>query len=203
LLLDPAYLAKYRQHILGRTESPRGTTHMAIIDNDGNIASMSVSNGEGCGHLIPGTGIMLNNMLGEEDLNSTGFHKWTPDQRMTSMMSPTLLLTADGDEIALGSGGSNRIRTAILQVILNLVDYGMSPADAVNSPRIHYEKGLLSIEGGFDNREITRLLGRYPDHKIWQERSLYFGGTHTVMKNSAGFSGAGDIRRGGVYRIVT
>lgn len=203
LLLDPAYLAKYRQHILGRSESLRGTTHMAIIDKDGNIASMSVSNGEGCGHLIPGTGIMLNNMLGEEDLNSIGFHKWRPDQRMTSMMSPTLLLTPDGDEIALGSGGSNRIRTAILQVILNLVDYGMSPKNAVNSPRIHYEKGLLSIEGGFDNKEITRLVGRYPEHRMWQERNLYFGGTHTVMKNSTGFSGAGDIRRGGVDRIVT
>lgn len=201
-ILDPVYLAKYRQLISGHAQALRGTTHMGVIDNKGNIASMSVSNGEGCGHLIPGTGIMLNNMLGEEDLNSDGFHNWTPDQRMTSMMSPTLLLTRSGAEIALGSGGSNRIRTAILQVIINLLDYGMSPVDAVNSPRIHYEKGLLNIEGGFDHREIKGLVKNFPDHKIWVERNLFFGGTHTVMHKSRRFDGAGDIRRGGIAQIV-
>ena len=163
---------------------------------------MSVSNGEGCGHLIPGTGIMLNNMLGEDDLNSDGFHNWTPARRMTSMMSPTLILRDDGQEIALGSGGSNRIRTAILQVIINLLDYDMSPADAVNCPRIHYEKGLLNIEGGFEHKEVTDLVSYFPDHKIWQGRNLFFGGTHTVTHKSHRFDGAGDIRRGGNARIV-
>lgn len=201
-LLDPEYLDKYRQHILGRARSLRGTTHVSIIDKAGNVASMSMSNGEGCGHLIPGTGIMLNNMLGEEDLNTDGFHNWPPDQRMTSMMSPTLLFTSSGDMIALGSGGSNRIRTAILQVIINLLDYGMSPEDAVNSPRIHYEKGLLNIEDGFEQNEVTGLVGHYPEHKLWDERNLFFGGTHTVMRNANRFAGAGDIRRGGIANIV-
>ena len=201
-LLDPVYLRQYRQQVSGYAEALRGTTHMSIIDNKGNIASMSVSNGEGCGHVIPGTGIMLNNMLGEEDLNNDGFHNWTPDQRMTSMMSPTLILTKAGAEIALGSGGSNRIRTAILQVIINLLDYGMSPADAVNEPRIHFEKGLLNIEGGFDYKVIAELVRKFPDHTIWQERNLFFGGTHTALHESLRFDGAGDIRRGGITRIV-
>jgi len=201
-LLDPDYLNTYRRQIFGRARSLRGTTHVSIMDKTGNIASMSMSNGEGCGHLIPGTGIMLNNMLGEEDLNTNGFHNWPLDQRMTSMMSPTLLFTPDGDIIALGSGGSNRIRTAILQVIVNLADFGMSLDDAVNFPRIHYEKGLLSIEGGFDNNEIMKLIRDYPEHKIWQERNLFFGGTHAVMRRADHFDGAGDVRRGGIANTV-
>jgi len=201
-LLDPVYLRKYQRHILDRAQSLRGTTHVSIMDKMGNIASMSMSNGEGCGHLIPDTGIMLNNMLGEEDLNTDGFHGWPPDQRMTSMMSPTLLFTPDGSSIALGSGGSNRIRTAILQVIINLIDYGMSLEDAVNSPRIHYERGLLSIEGGFQHTEINRLIEHYPEHKIWQKRNLFFGGTHAVMRKAEHFDGAGDVRRGGVANKV-
>lgn len=202
-LLHPEYIGKYRRHIMGRAQFTRGTTHVGIIDQWGNIASMSMSNGEGCGHMIPGTGIMLNNMLGEEDLNSGGFNTWSTDQRMSSMMSPTLLLTPSGDMIALGSGGSNRIRTAILQVIINLLDYNMQLEDAVNSPRIHFERGLLNIEDGFQHDEIARLVEMYPQHKIWQDRNLFFGGTHAVMRKTRQFVGAGDPRRGGVAKIVS
>ncbi|MEE8428678.1 MAG: gamma-glutamyltransferase, partial [Gammaproteobacteria bacterium] len=105
-LLDDDYLKRYREEIAGRPAALRGTTHIGVIDKNGNVASLSVSNGEGCGALIPGTGIMLNNMLGEQDLNPAGFHRWTPNERMTSMMSPTLLVDGKGRLIATGSGGS-------------------------------------------------------------------------------------------------
>ncbi|RTZ96921.1 MAG: gamma-glutamyltransferase, partial [Candidatus Neomarinimicrobiota bacterium] len=87
------------------------TTHMSIIDSQGSAASVTTTNGEGCGYIIPGTGIMINNMLGEEDLNPDGFHNWETTKRMETMMSPTIVIGDFGPELVLGSGGSNRIRS--------------------------------------------------------------------------------------------
>lgn len=196
-LLNPVFLAQYRDQIVGRAQSYRGTTHMSVIDGDDNIASMTVSNGEGCGHVIPGTGVMLNNMLGEEDINPGGFHRWPLNQRMTSMMAPGVILFEDGRRIAIGSGGSNRIRSAILQVLTNLIDYGMSVEQAVNAPRIHLEGEHLSIENGFNPAELGAVQSDYPDHTVWPTQNLFFGGTHTVMSDGDVFQGCGDPRRGG------
>jgi len=201
-LLDPEYVAGYREQILGRAQSLRGTTHISVMDAQGNVASLSVSNGEGCGHIVPGAGVMLNNMLGEQDLNPRGFHRWPPDQRMTSMLSPSLAVFPDGRHIAIGSGGSNRLRTAILQVLVNLVDFHMNLEDAVHAPRIHCEADLLNIEGGFAADDLRSLGARFPQHKIWEERNLFFGGTHCVEWDGVTFHGSGDPRRGGVALIV-
>lgn len=197
-LLDSQHLQVYRQVVREHARCNRGTTHISVMDAAGNAAAMTVSNGEGCGHLVPGTGIMLNNMLGEEDINPAGFHCWQPGQRMTSMMSPGLLKLDSGVEAVLGSGGSNRIRTAILQVISNLVDFGMSPEQAVAAPRIHYEGGKLNIEPGLDDRVTDQLAAAYPDHHLWQQRNLFFGGVHSVEWDGSRFHGVGDPRRGGV-----
>ncbi|MEN8129247.1 MAG: gamma-glutamyltransferase [Pseudomonadota bacterium] len=201
-LLDEDYLQRYRQQISATAQAQRGTTHISIIDAHGNVASMTVSNGEGCGSIIPGTGIMLNNMLGEQDLNPGGFHQWTENQRMSSMMAPSLLVEPVGRLTAMGSGGSNRIRSALLQVFINLIDFGMDVETAVRSPRIHLEGNRLSVEGGFKMAEIERLIRHYPDHEIWTELNLFFGGVHSVVQDTSGFSGAGDHRRGGVSRLV-
>jgi gamma-glutamyltranspeptidase/glutathione hydrolase len=196
-LLDPDFLSLYKQQIYKRAQVTRGTTHISVMDKLGNMASLTTSNGEGCGHILNGTGIMLNNMLGEEDLNPRGFHKWTCNQRMTSMMSPTLAFSGHGQRIALGSGGSNRLRTAILQVLVNLTDFDMPLDEAVNSPRIHFENDLLSIEKGFDHSQIELLCRHYTKNTLWKERNLFFGGTHAVMEQQGKFSGIGDPRRGG------
>lgn len=201
-LLDPAYLEIYHRQIVGRATASRGTTHMSVIDGAGNVASLSCSNGEGCGAIVPGTGIMLNNMLGEDDLSPHGLHDWREDQRMSSMMAPSLVVRPDGKFIATGSGGSNRIRTAILQVLINLIDFRMAVEPAVCSPRIHVEGVKLSIEAGFDAERLAPLLARFPEHEIWSELNLFFGGAHTVLSGARGFQGAGDPRRGGVSRLV-
>ncbi len=199
-LFEPEHLEAYRREVMGRPGNLRGTTHMNAIDAQGNVASMTISNGEGCGHVVPGTGIMLNNMLGEQDLNPDGFHRWLPDQRMSSMMSPTLLFQPDGTIVATGSGGSNRIRTAILQLLLNLVEFQMPLDEAVSGPRIHFEEGLLNVEGGFDPDEVATLVQDFGKSKIWQERNLFFGGAHSASYSPRGptFHGAGDPRRQGV-----
>jgi len=88
------------------------TTHLAAIDSDGLCASVTCSNGTGSGMVVPGTGFHLNNMLGEEDLNPRGFHQSAPGERISSMMSPTLILEQGMVRAGLGSAGSNRIRSA-------------------------------------------------------------------------------------------
>ncbi|MFU8859271.1 MAG: gamma-glutamyltransferase family protein [Cyclonatronaceae bacterium] len=197
-LLDSRLLKVYREQIRNNPRFSRGTTQISIIDRDGNMAALSASNGEGSGLVVPGTGVMLNNMLGEEDLNPGGFDKWACNRRMTSMMAPSILLMPDNRSVALGSGGSNRLRTAILQVILNLTDRGMAPVEAVNHPRIHYENGLLSAENGFSAADLDDLLREYPVHKVWNGKNLFFGGVHVAGRSGKNFIGAGDPRRGGV-----
>lgn len=201
-LLAPEWVDQYRAVLRNHPIVSRGTTHISVVDGLGNAASLSLSNGEGCGHVLPGTGIMLNNMLGEEDLNPDGFHQWRENVRVSSMMAPTI---AEHDRrlIALGSGGSNRLRTAILQTLCNLIDFGMPAADAVAASRIHIERDLASIEPGFSEAAVAALIEVWPEHHCWDEQSLFFGGCHTVINDGKGFTGAGDPRRGGVFRVVT
>ncbi|MGB5427448.1 MAG: gamma-glutamyltransferase [Gammaproteobacteria bacterium] len=200
-ILHADTIARYRSALAGHPVNNRGTTHISVVDASGNAASLSLSNGEGSGHVLPGTGIMLNNMLGEEDLNPGGFHQWNTDVRVSSMMSPTLAID-HGRVVALGSGGSNRLRTAILQTLNNLYYFGMDVHEAVNSPRLHVEKDLLSIEPGFPETAVAAVCARYPELHRWSEQNLFFGGTHTVIRDGHGFSGAGDPRRGGVFLAV-
>lgn len=199
-LLDPALLKRYREEILGRPRAPRGTTHVSVIDRDGNAAALTLSNGEGCGHVVPGTGVMLNNMLGEEDLNPAGFHAWPTNTRMVSMMAPSLIVEPAGRLTVLGSGGSNRIRTAITQVLVNLLGFDMHLADAIEAPRCHFENGRFDVEPPLSDAVLGVLAGNWPEPKQWDGLNLFFGGVHAVRADfSAGdVTGGGDPRRGGV-----
>jgi gamma-glutamyltranspeptidase/glutathione hydrolase len=78
-ILDPETISRFRQALAGHPVNSRGTTHISVVDAQGNAASLTLSNGEGSGYVLPGTGIMVNNMLGEEDLNPGGFHRWDSD----------------------------------------------------------------------------------------------------------------------------
>jgi gamma-glutamyltranspeptidase/glutathione hydrolase len=118
---------------------------------------------------------------------------------MTSMMSPSIVQLGDGRSVAMGSGGSNRIRTALLQVILNLVDQGMDIESAVRASRIHLEGSKLSVEGGFSASTIEQLQSDWSEHVIWDELNLFFGGAHSVLREAGGgLTGCGDPRRDGV-----
>ncbi|MCF7992453.1 MAG: gamma-glutamyltransferase [Thiohalocapsa sp.] len=201
--LDPALLARYRAAMRDHWTVSRGTTQISIADTHGNLASLTLSNGEGAGYLLPGTGIMMNNMLGEEDLSPGGFHSWPEDSRIGSMMCPTLIAHAHGGWTVTGSSGSNRIRSAILQVLTNLIDLDMPLADAVDAPRIHYENGILNIEPPCDAAVMEVLRRNWPNILAWSERSVFFGGAHSVRLGADGtLEGAGDGRRGGVVERV-
>ncbi len=177
-------------------QSSKGTTHMSVIDADNNVASMTVSNGEGCGYVVPNSGFMLNNFLGEEDINTAGFFNFKENTRMASMMSPTIL-ESNGNRIALGTGGSNRIKTAMFQAIWHIVAEDKTLDQAINMPRFHYENGVLDIEHGFSNGLVKELTKQYKEVIEWQQRSLYFGGINAVQHGSKNLA-IGDSRRNGV-----
>src|SRR6185312_5557272 len=131
--LEPAGLDLAAGDLLG------STTHISVLDGDGMCASVTCSNGSGSGVLVPGTGVILNNMLGEEDLNPLGFHRIAPGRRVPSMMAPTVVLREGEIVLGVGSAGSNRIRSAILQTVVRAVEQGMPVAAAIAAPRLHFE----------------------------------------------------------------
>jgi len=181
----------------------RGTTQISVVDAIGNLASLTLSNGEGSAYVLPGSGIMLNNMLGEEDLNPGGFHSMPAGVRLASMMTPTLVSLADGGQIALGSGGSNRIRSAILQVLCNMLEFGMGLEQAVSAPRLHLEDKHLNIEPGFSAAALELLEAEWPGAEQWPGGNLFFGGVHAVQRFANGeFTAAGDQRRGGAVTFA-
>ncbi len=175
------------------------TTHITAVDSEGRCASVTCSNGTGSGVIVPGTGVHVNNMLGEEDLNPLGFHVNPPGRRVPSMMSPTVVLRGGELEAGLGSGGSNRIRSAVLQTIIRLIDDGMEAQAAVEAPRFHFESGAVQAEPGVDEEGLDRLAALDYQLVHWEERNLFFGGVHAVARDPASgeLRGGGDPRRGG------
>lgn len=189
---------------LGGTDSLGSTTHLSVMDGEGLCASVTCSNGTGSGLVVPGTGIHLNNMLGEEDLNPLGFHTDEPGARIGSMMAPTLILD-DGEVVAgLGSAGSNRIRSAILQTTVNLLGKNMDPQAAVDAARIHLEGDLLQAEPGVDPTALDQLASDGLEVFRWRERNLFFGGVQVVTRSpvSGELAGGGDPRRGGAVALA-
>jgi gamma-glutamyltranspeptidase/glutathione hydrolase len=180
------------------------TTHISAMDADGGCASVTCSNGSSSGVIVPGTGIHLNNMLGEEDLNPLGHHRHERGVRVPSMMAPTVVLHGHRPEIALGSAGSNRIRSAILQTILNIVDFNLTAETAVDLPRLHLERGIVEAEPEVDPRALDSLERSGWSVQRWRERNLYFGGVQAVARDpqTGELSGGGDPRRGGAAVIV-
>jgi gamma-glutamyltranspeptidase/glutathione hydrolase len=183
----------------GPADTLGSTTHLAVLDADGNCASVTCSNGTGSGVVVPGTGVHVNNMLGEEDLNPHGFHRIPPGRRVSSMMSPTLALR-DGEVIlGLGSAGSNRIRSAIVQTTVRVLEDGMDADEAVHAGRLHFEAGTVQAEPGVDEAGLADLERRGVPVVRWTRENLFFGGAQAVARDpgTGELSGGGDPRRGG------
>jgi len=183
--------------------STQGTTHISVVDGDGMVVSLTTSNGSGSGMWIPGTGVHLNNMLGEEDLNPAGFHALPPGLRIGSMMSPTVVSREDCTVLAMGTGGSERIRSALFEVLLRTVDLGLSAAESIGAPRFHPVEGAVQVEPGWPD-DVLAALGLELEVNVWARREVYFGGVHAVMRRPDGsVQAVGDPRRLGTTAVVT
>jgi gamma-glutamyltranspeptidase/glutathione hydrolase len=205
-ILEAADAAK-AQHWQGPTAS-RGTTHVSVKAWDGSVASLTTSNGASSGLVIDGTGIQLNNMMGEADLRGAG-SPTLPGQRLRSMMAPTFLDLSDGSVVVLGSGGSERIRTALAHVVTALVG-GVGLVDAVAAPRMHVDhSGVLQAEPSVPTPLIEQVgadlaaHGRSGETRRWSRSDLYFGGVNAVHEQADGSVVAvADHRRGGAVAVL-
>ncbi len=182
---------------------PSNTTHLSVVDGAGMMVSITTSAGESAGYVVGDTGVMLNNMLGEIDLHPEGFHRQPPGQRLMTMMCPTIVLRHEQPILTLGSGGSNRIRSAILQTLSNIIDFEMSLPEAVNAPRFHFENDQAQLEAGIDPQVGQQLEQAGYTVNLWDDKNMFFGGAHAVAHvDEATFQAAGDFRRGGAVVVL-
>jgi len=210
-ILAPERIKQHLEKILHTLEHPNdspvfepanrhgSTTHISIVDKNGLAVSLTSSNGEGSGIVVPGTGIHLNNMLGEEDINPLGLHTLKAGLSLPSMMAPSIYLKHGNPAVVLGSGGSNRLRGAILQVLTRHLLLGQDIATAVHAPRLHNEGNRLDIEPDFlSEHEKNQCREMGWELNQWQHQSVYFGGVNALTCDAnGGLHGCGDPRRGG------
>ncbi|MCB0167799.1 MAG: gamma-glutamyltransferase, partial [Anaerolineae bacterium] len=187
---------------------PSNTTHISVADQNGMMVSVTTSAGESAGFVVGDTGVILNNMLGEIDLHPGGFHQLPPGHRLQTMMTPTLVLHQGQPVLALGSGGSNRIRTAILQTISNVIDFKLDLVAAVTASRVHFEAGEMQLEGGIDPQVADQLEAAGYQVNRWTVRNMFFGGAHAVARREGDtqarlpWVAVGDERRGGSVAVI-
>jgi gamma-glutamyltranspeptidase/glutathione hydrolase len=185
---------------LGAVGSP-STVHTSAVDAAGQACSITVSAGYGSGIMPPGTGIWMNNSLGEPELNRRGFHGWDVGERQYSNMAPTVGRGQRGESMAIGSPGADRITTAQMQVLINHLGMGMSLEQAVAHPRLHLEESgdgfRVAFEPGMPVDEMD------VPQRNFGESNLFFGGVSAVKHLSDGvFERAADPRRSGVTVVA-
>jgi gamma-glutamyltranspeptidase / glutathione hydrolase len=177
----------------------RGTTHISVVDDRGNAVALTASTGAGSGVVVPGTGIHMNNMIGEFDIA----RKPPAGARLSSGMSPSLVLRETGPHLVVGSAGSLRLRGAVMQIVVNVVGHGLEVANAIDAPRVHLdEQGVLHCEGGHNEEEIPKLEELGWNVTRWRNRNLFFGGAAAVTVEDGHLAAAGDPRRGGAGVVV-
>lgn len=180
--------------------APSGdTTHMSTADAEGYVCSLTESNGYGSGLVVHG--MLLNNTLGEEELNPLGAHRLPPGSRCHSNMAPTIA-TGPGVCVGIGSPGADRITGAIAQTLMSIAVDGMSLADAVAAPRAHLspkpEGELLCYEPGLPGDRFESYIPRPYD-----EIHMFFGAVQAASVTDEGrVDSAHDPRRSGASALV-
>jgi gamma-glutamyltranspeptidase/glutathione hydrolase len=184
-LLDPKYIESRRKTIdpekatssdqlgygdLGPYESSE-TTHYSVIDAHGNAVAVTytINGSYGSGVTVPGLGILMNNEMDDftakpGEANMFGMvqgeaNAIRPGARPVSSMTPTIVLREGKPFLCFGGPGGTRITTSVLQVLLNVVDFGMNIQDAIDRPRFHHQwkPDEISMEPGFSPDTIKLL----------------------------------------------
>ena len=191
--LDPAGGPDALLAVLEAPTPDGHTTNLTVVDADGNACVLTTSLGLGSGDWLPGLDLHLNSMLGETDLIREPLR---PDDRMASMMAPTLVVDDAGLELAIGSAGGTRLRTALVGVLTAAVHAGLDPQEAIDLPRFHPAGAIVNAEPGVDEPWLARLEESGRHVRRWPELHHYFGGVSAVGRRGAG----ADPRRSGAVR---
>jgi gamma-glutamyltranspeptidase/glutathione hydrolase len=193
-----ALLEKVQRHGLPGLPTSSSTAHVSAVDSDGTACAITASSGYGAGATVPGTGLMLNNCLGEPELNRLGLHALKPGTRLASNMAPSVARTASGETLAVGTPGADRITTALMLVLGQGCLHGRDLQEAIDAPRLH----VRGRDDGFvveheRDEALAAAVERsgLPGHE-YPEPHMYFGGVGTALMTPEGdLLAAGDARR--------
>jgi gamma-glutamyltranspeptidase / glutathione hydrolase len=188
--LDPTARVHALLSALAGAEAEGHTTNLVTADADGRVCVLTSSLGLGTGDFLPGLDVQLNSMLGEVDLVQAPLR---PGERMGSMMAPTLVFAGKDIELAIGSAGGTRLRTALVGVAAGVLDEGLDPVAAVERPRFHRAGDVVNSEPGVDERALDELTRSGLQVRRWPGTHHYFGGVSLIGTTGA----AGDPRRNG------
>jgi gamma-glutamyltranspeptidase / glutathione hydrolase len=215
-LLSKDYAAEIRTAIDAGSATPAAalepakekaeTTHYSVVDGEGNAVAVTYTiNGSfGAGVIAPGTGFFLNNEMDDFTVKPGNPNLYglvqgeanaiAPGKHPLSSMAPTLVEKDGRVLLVLGSPGGSRIITAVLETILNIVDYGMAPQDAVAAPRLHHQ-GLpdeIAYErAGLTQETVAALTGM--GYKLIEQRP--WGAVELIEIANGRLYGANDPRR--------
>jgi len=174
------------------------TAHVSAVDADGTACAITMSSGYGAGMVVPGTGILLNNALGEPELNRLGLHALAPGTRLASNMAPTTARHESGAALAIGSPGADRITTALMQVLGRSLLHGVDLAAAIDAPRLHVrflEDGSPLVEHEPDAAIDEAVAASGLSANAFPDRHMYFGGVGAALGSGGSLQAAGDSRR--------
>ena len=192
-------LARVSAQGLGGLRGSSSTAHVSAVDADGNACAITMSSGYGAGLCIPGTGILLNNSLGEVELNQHGLHALPPGTRLASNMAPTTGRTEDGRTLAIGSPGADRITTALMLVLGQGCLRGADLREAIDDPRLHLRlgpDGAYVVEHERDPGITSAVAASGLEGHEYAEPHMYFGGVGAAHRAADGsLQAAGDRRR--------
>lgn len=214
VLTDKDYARELRQRIqegkarfdytppsLVVTES-ESTSHLSVVDEHGNAVALteSINSFFGSGIVVPGTGILLNNHMADFDSRPGGPNAVGPGKRPASSIAPTIVLKDGQPFLVIGSPGATRIISALAQIIINLVDFGLGLDEAIEAPRVHCLSKTLAVEGRIPQKVIETLKSWGHSVKTYPDRDNYFGGAQGILidPKSKKLHGAADSRRDGL-----
>ncbi|GAA1893062.1 gamma-glutamyltransferase [Lapillicoccus jejuensis] len=201
-----ALLEQVQRHGLESLPTSGSTAHVSVVDDTGTACSVTASAGYGSGLTVAGTGLMANNCLGEPELNRLGLHALAPGTRLASNMAPSAGRGADGEVLAIGTPGADRITTALLQVLGRHCFAGEDLEDAIAAPRLHLTFDTTPERMGDDatatvqvedDPQILAAVRRSGLPAVSQgHRSMYFGGVAAAHRRADGsLHAAADLRR--------
>jgi gamma-glutamyltranspeptidase/glutathione hydrolase len=200
-----ALLETIERHGLAGLPTSSSTAHVSAADSDGTVCAITASSGYGSGATVPGTGILLNNCLGEPELNRLGLHALAPGTRLASNMAPSVGRRRDGAALAVGSPGADRITTALMQVLGRFCLHGDELQDAIDAPRVHVrimDDGTPRVDHEDDEAVVAAVAELGLDSYPHGSQSMFFGGVGAVVRSPAGsLQAAGDPRREAATRV--
>jgi gamma-glutamyltranspeptidase/glutathione hydrolase len=199
------HLETIERHGLAGLPTTTSTAHVSAADSEGTVCAITASSGYGSGATVPGTGILLNNCLGEPELNRLGLHALAPGTRLASNMAPSVGRRRDGASLAVGSPGADRITTALMQVLGRFCLHGDELQDAIDAPRVHVrimDDGTPRVDHEDDEAVVAAVAELGLDSYSHGSQSMFFGGVGAVVRSPAGsLQAAGDPRREAATRV--